>query len=138
MLDRPTARGGGAWREDDTPMPPQLKPRLLVRRAGNVTVVGFADRMLVNEDLIREVGDELHELVDVKQVDNLLLNFSDVRFMSSSLLGLLLPLMRALQGRGGQMKLSNLAPSLREVFTVSKLDRLFALYEDETAALNAF
>ena len=119
-------------------MPTGAKPRLNVQTVGDVTVVGFVDRMLVNEDIIREVGDQLRELVEVQGVDKLLLNFSDVRYMSSSLLGLMLPLTRSLTRRGGQMKLCNLVPSLKEVFTVSKLDRLFSLYDQEATALDAF
>ena len=114
------------------------KPRLNVRKSSDVTVVSFVDRMLVNEDIIREIGEQLRALVADPDVTHVLLDFQDVRFMSSSLLGLLLPLMRALGQRGGQMKLCSLAPSLREVFTVSKLDRLFALYDDEEDALKAF
>lgn len=114
------------------------KPRLNVRKCGDVTAVSFVDRMLVNEDLIREVGEQLHVLIADPAVTHVLLDFQDVRFMSSSLLGLLLPLMRSLGQRGGQMKLCSLAPSLREVFAVSKLDRLFALYDDQESALKAF
>ena len=119
-------------------MPSGAKPRLHARTVGNVTVVGFVDRMLVNEDVIREVGDQLNALVEVQGTVNLLLNFVDVRYMSSSLLGLLLPLSRKLTAAGGQMKLCNLAPTLQEVFTVSKLDRLFPLYDQEATALAAF
>ncbi len=119
-------------------MPPAAKPKLNVRTVGDVTVVSFVDRMLVNEDLIREVGEQLRHLVEAQGVVNLLLDFADVRFMSSSLLGLLLPLTRTLAARGGQMKLCNLTPSLKEVFTVSKLDRLFSLYDGEEAAMKAF
>lgn len=119
-------------------MPSEPKSKLNVRTARHVTVVSFADRMLVNEETIRDVGDQLRELVETQKVANLLLDFRDVRFMSSSFLGMMLPLLRAIDRRGGQMKLCNVAPSLKEVFTVSKLDRLFLLYDDENAALDAF
>lgn len=119
-------------------MPSAAKPKLSVRTLGDVTVVSFVDRMIVNEDLVRDVGEQLREIVDAPGTVKLLLDFADVRFMSSSLLGLLLPMTRTLAARGGEMKLCNLAPSLKEVFTVSKLDRLFALYDSDDAAMAAF
>ena len=119
-------------------MPTTPKAKLNVQTVGQVTAVSFVDRMLVNEDLIREVGEQLNAVAGAPHVVNLLVDFRDVRFMSSSLLGLMLPLLRSIERRGGKMKLCNVAPSLKEVFTVSKLDRLFALYENDDEALAAF
>jgi len=114
------------------------KQHLHVRSVDGVTVVGFADRMLVSEEVIHVVGEQLLDLVGKKGVRKVLLDFTDVRFMSSALLGVLLPLVRKLTKEGGQLKLCGISPGLREVFEVSKLDRLFAIYDHESAALASF
>lgn len=119
-------------------MPAPAKQHLYVRSVEGVTVVGFADRMLVSEEVIQVVGEQLLELVGKKDSRNVLLDFSEVRFMSSALLGVLLPVVRKLTKEGGQLKLCSLAPPLKEVFEVSKLDRLFAICDNESAALAAF
>ncbi len=119
-------------------MPGAVKQRLSAASVKDVTVVSFTDRMLIHEDMIREVGEQIQELIPAKEAMKLLLNFQQVRHMSSSMLGILLPLSRALAKNGGQLKLCSLEPGLREVFKVTKLERAFVIYEDEASALAAF
>ena len=66
--------------------------RLEVSEAGDVTIVHFVDRKILDEANIQEMGQELFDLVERQQCKKLLLNFANVEFLSSAALGKLITL----------------------------------------------
>ncbi|MGA2616219.1 MAG: STAS domain-containing protein [Thermoguttaceae bacterium] len=112
--------------------------RLDVTEIGDVTVVRFRDRKIVEDINIQELGSEMFQLVEVDHRDKLLLNFSDVDFLSSAALGKLITLDRKMKAHGGTLKLTNIRPEIYEVFAITKLNRLFDIKDDEADALAAF
>ncbi len=69
---------------------------------GDVTVVRFVDRKILDEGNIQEIGQELFDLVEKEGCKKLLLNFSTVDFLSSAALGKLITLDKKVQGRRRQ------------------------------------
>jgi anti-sigma B factor antagonist len=115
----------------------RTSPRVFVDTVEGVTVVTFADTRLIAEDVLAEVGDLLG-LIDGPGLARVLLNFREVRFMSSSFLASLMKLSRRVAAVGGQVKLCGIAPDLIRVFKITCFDRLFEIYEDEGTALDSF
>jgi len=112
--------------------------RLDVNEVGDVTVVRFKDKKIVEDINIEELGRELFQLIEEDGRKKLLLNFSSVDFLSSSALGKLITLEKKVRAHGGVLKLSNIRPEIYEVFTITKLDRLFDIKDDEADALAVF
>ena len=112
--------------------------RLQVSEVDGVTVVRFVDRRILDATNIEELGGELFALVETDNKKKLLLNFTDVEFLSSAALNKLIILDKKMRGQGGTLKLSNLRPEIHEVFEITKLTQLFEIIEDEDAALKAF
>lgn len=112
--------------------------RLEVSQTGDVTVVRFVDRKILDESYIQEVGQELFRLVEVDRCQNLLLNFCSVDFLSSTALGKLITLDKKVKALGGRLMLSNIRPEIHEVFLLTGLNRLFDIKEDVTEALSSF
>ncbi len=119
-------------------MPSTTSPRFFVETVGGVTVASFADAELVAEQVIEEVSGQLETLADNPGFERVVLNFREVRFMSSSMLGVLLKFSRKVKAVEGQLKLCCIAPHLREVFKITKFDRILDIFDEETAALDAF
>jgi anti-sigma B factor antagonist len=111
---------------------------LTVHDVGPVTVVRFTDRRILDEANIQEIGLELFHLVDEEQRETILLNFADVDFLTSAAIGKLIMLHRKLKARGGSLKFSNVRTEIYEVFNITGLTKLFAIYDDEAEALAAF
>jgi anti-sigma B factor antagonist len=109
--------------------------RLEVREAPGATVVTLLDHRVSDDGTLQELGRELVRLVEVDGAERLVLDFSRVEFMSSAALGQLIILDKKLKARGGQLVLCHLRPELREIFVLTKLDRLFDVREDEAEAL---
>jgi anti-anti-sigma factor len=112
--------------------------RLQLSQVGDVTVVRFVDRKILDEVNIQEMGQELFHLIDDDDHKNLLLNFSSVEFLSSAALGKLITLDKKVKAHGGKLKLSNIRPEIYEVFAITKLTKLFDIKDDEADALASF
>ena len=112
--------------------------RLQLSQVGDVNVVRFVDRKILDEANIQELGHELFHLVEDEERKNLLLNFSSVEFLSSAALGKLITLDKKVKSNGGKLKLSNIRPEIYEVFVSTKLNKLFDIKEDEADALASF
>ena len=111
--------------------------RIYVSDVGEVSVVQFRDRKILDESNIQEMGRELFELVEQKRA-KILLNFMNVEFLSSAALGKLITLDKKLKAAKGQLKLSNIRPEIYEVFAITRLNKLFDIHDDEADALATF
>lgn len=112
--------------------------RLEVSEVGDVTVVKFVDRKILDVTNIHELGRELFALVEEQNKKKLLLNFSSVEFLSSETLGELIKLEKKVKQHSGKLILSNIKPEIYEVFAITRLNKLFDIRDDEAQALAAF
>lgn len=112
--------------------------RLRLSEIGDVTVVEFVDRRILDEASIQELGQELFALVEQDKRTKIILNFSAVEFLSSAALGKLITLNKKSHTAGAVLKLSNIRPEIYEVFAITKLNKLFDIKEDDTDALATF
>ena len=116
----------------------QPRRRINFEDVGDITVVQFTDRKILDEPNIQAIGDDLFKLVDELGRRKLLLNFSNVEFMSSAALGKLIRLHQRLQQVGGKLVLCSISRSIMEIFEITKLDKMLTIVKDEQTGLNAF
>jgi anti-sigma B factor antagonist len=112
--------------------------RLEVTEIGDVSVIRFVDRKILDEANIQKLGEELYQLVEAESRKKVLLNFSNVEFLSSAALGKLITLEKKTKNAGGQLKLTNIRPEIYEVFAITRLNKVFDIRDDEAQALEAF
>ena len=112
--------------------------RIDISKLGDVTIVRFLDKKILDEAGILEVGSELLGLVEQENRKCLLLNFTGVEFLSSAALGKLITLDRKVKSNKGRMKMSNIRPEILEVFQITKLNKIFDIRKDESEAISAF
>jgi CheY-like chemotaxis protein len=65
------------------------------------------------------------------------LNFSEITYIDSSGIGALVTLCSGGSAPNGQVVLSNLPEKVREILTITKLDKVFEIYDSEAAAIFA-
>ena len=112
--------------------------RLEVEDIGEVTVVNFTDRKVLDEQNIQVIGEQLFNLVEEAGRKKILLNFANVEYLSSAALGKLILLNNKLKTAGGRLILCNIDPQIYEVFEITKLNKVFNIQKEEQAALQAF
>jgi anti-sigma B factor antagonist len=116
----------------------QPSSHLKIKRSEAVSVVEFADRKILEELSIQEIGEELTQLVESEPGIKLLLNFRNVDHLSSAALGMLITLNRKVQEQKGALKLSEINRQIFEVFKITKLNRVFDIHETADQALFGF
>ena len=107
-------------------------------KSGDVTVVRFNEAKIINAASIAEMGDELFALIDQDKCLRLLLNFSDVEFLSSAALNKLIVLDKKMKGAGGKLCLASLKPEIVEVFQITRLNQVFSIHDDQASGLASF
>jgi len=113
--------------------------RLRVRKEENgVTRVEFIDRNILDEGNIQAIGEELGRIIDADQIPKLLISFSNVDHLSSAALGTLITVNTKVKNRGGELRLSDIDPQIRDVFEITKLNRLFKIHDTSQDALESF
>jgi anti-sigma B factor antagonist len=112
--------------------------RIDVSKLGDVTVVRFVDKKILDEASIQELGAELFGLVEQDNRKAILLEFGNVEFLSSAALGKLITLDRKVKTHKGRLKLCGIRPEILEVFQITKLNKVFDIRKDEPEAIAAF
>ncbi len=103
--------------------------------AGEVSMVRFLDRKIIDAANIQELGDELFALVEKEEKKNLVLNFATVEFLSSAALNKLIILDKKVKTAGGKMRLCNLRKEIYEVFAITRLNQVFEIKANENEAV---
>jgi anti-sigma B factor antagonist len=117
---------------------PDSKPNLKVRKQGDVCVVEFEDRKILEEHVISQIGERLGEIVEDEADPKLLLDFRNVEHLSSAALGMLITLNKQLGERQGRLVLANIHPQIYEVFKITRLNKLFTIHNSSEDAIKAF
>jgi len=105
-----------------------------VEQVDGITLVRFLDREIWEVygegGNVSAAAEELHELVEDRAARLVLLDFSDVEYVCSAMLGELLRLKKRLEAVDGKLILCGLtAPRVREVFRITRLERYFEIID---------
>ncbi len=120
-----------------SPQQPRRR-RLEVEDIGDITVVNFLDKKILDDQNIQMIGEQLMSLVDELGRSKVLLNFGNVEFLSSAALGKLVLLNRKLSEVDGKLVLCNIDAQIYEVFEITRLNKVFTIAKDEQSGLQAF
>jgi len=113
--------------------------RLIVERlADDITSVQFVDRNILEEPTIQKIGEELSSMIDEATTPKMLLTFTSVEHLASAALGMLITVNNQVHQKGGQLRLSDIDPQIYEVFVITKLNKLFQIFDDADSALKSF
>lgn len=80
------------------------------------------------------VRDALKTLIEQK-TPQVLIDLSDVHYIDSSGLAVLIDAMQRIQAYGGKFALFGLRASVQNVFQIARLDQVFRIFPNKTAAI---
>jgi anti-sigma B factor antagonist len=99
---------------------------------GNVAIIDLSGRLdLASANQLKDASRKYFQKDNCK----LILNMDKVDFINSSGLGALVSILKEVRNHKGEMKISNLAEYVREIFDITQLSSIFDIYEDESHAL---
>lgn len=109
--------------------------RVDIEEVSDVTIAKFIDKKILDEGNIQIIGTQLFGLVDEDGRKKIILDFSNVEYLSSAALGKLITLDKKAKGK---LKLCSIRPDIYEVFAITRLNQLFDIAETQEAALEGF
>ena len=111
-----------------------IKPRISVEYSENATVVTFVDEKILEEMDIQALRESIMSVIEEGGRINLILDFCNVRFLSSAVLGLLMRISKKVYEQDGQLRLCNISSRLYEIFKITRLNKIFDIYDDVESA----
>jgi len=96
-----------------------------------VSISGEVD--LNSSPQVRKVFDEFID----KKVTKIIIDFKKVSYIDSSGLATLIEMMQRMKKNQGTMSLINMSDKIRNLFEITKLDKLFKIYRTQDEALTA-
>jgi len=112
-----------------------IKPRISVEYAENATIVVLTEKKILEEKDIQALQESILSVIEQAERINLIMDFSNVRSLSSAVLGLLIRISKKVYERDGQLRLCNIDSRIYEIFRITRLTKIFDIYKDREAAL---
>jgi len=114
-----------------------IKPRISVEYAENATIITFTDERILEEKDLQTLQESIISVIEQAGRINLILDFCNVRFLSSAVLGLLIRISKKVYEREGQLKLCSINPKIYKIFKITRLTKIFDIYQDIESAVES-
>jgi anti-sigma B factor antagonist len=108
-------------------------PPLRVRNVGGITIAEFTAPKIDTE-----ARETLYALVENQPKPRLVVNFANVRFLSSAPIGMLVSLNNKANAAGGVLRFCHLDTDVREILRLTKVVGLFSIFDTEQDAIESF
>lgn len=115
-----------------------VSTRIRVDDADGTRVVRFVDRQLFDDRTVREASDQIQLLLtSLEPGGTIVLDFSGVQTISSSMIGKLVLLQRRADSVGARLRMCELNQAISASLRATNLDSLFAIDRDLRESLAA-
>ena len=111
-----------------------IKPRISVEYSTNAVIVSFTDEKILEDKDINALQESIMSVIDQSEKINLILDFGNVKFLSSAVLGLLIRISKRIYESEGHLRLCNINPKIYEIFKITRLTKTFDIYKDIESA----
>ena len=111
------------------------KPSISIDYTQEAVVVTLMDEKILDAAQISDLEESILPLAGESQGKSLVIDFSNVGFLSSSVLGLLIRLSKRVNETNGQLKLCSLKKQIAEIFRITRLNKIFDIFDDIEAAM---
>jgi len=108
-----------------------------ITKEGDVAVIGFADASITDPERINNTASSIHDYIKRNKPRFVVVDFGNVKFFSSQVLGLILNIRKHLGQNDGKVVISAIDPKLYRVFRITNLDKIFEFYTDKDKAIEA-
>jgi len=109
-----------------------------VKDVDGIAVVSFInDPLMFQTSVVEQIGDELNSLISDRGYSKIVLDFSSVQYVSSTMLAKLTSLERRLEIAKGRLTLCGLGPILMDTIRIGHLERIFSIHDDVESAVRS-
>ena len=115
----------------------QDNPKIILEYVQNAAIATLTDEKILEETDIQAIESTIIPLIEQTTAINLVLDFANVQFLSSAVLGSLIRISKKVYELNGQLRLCNINQKILQIFTITRLDKIFEIFEDRQSALNS-
>ena len=115
----------------------QAEPKISVEYLEKAVVATLTDEKILEQADIDALEASFMPLLEQGEGMNLVISFSEVKFLTSTVLGLLIRISKKIYESEGQLKLCCIEPKILDIFRITRLDKVFDIYQDRRQALEA-
>ena len=113
-----------------------MEIKIDVRMKGNdVTVIVL--RGEIGTETVNEFKDKIDQIVADGKF-NLVIDFQEVGYLNSMGLGVVAATLKKVKKAKGDLKLVNLSPAVQELFELTRLTKVFEIFDSEDSAVKSF
>ena len=102
----------------------------------DVGVVTFTTTQVLDELNVQQLGEELIDLVEKRYMVKMVINFENIKFLSSAVLGKLISLNKRIAAEKGRLAFCCIREDILQVFHITRLDKLIPILDSESDAIN--
>lgn len=113
----------------------ELNPNLQIDYHGQVVAATLTDEKILEDDQIQALEGSFMPLIEQNNNIQLVIDFSNVKFLTSSVLGLLIRISKKVYEQEGKLRLCAIDPKILDVFRITRLDKIFEIFPDQDEAL---
>jgi anti-sigma B factor antagonist len=113
----------------------KANPNLSVSFHGPVAVATLTDEKILDETQLQGLEGSFLPLIEQNPNIQLIIDFSNVKFLTSSVLGLLIRISKKVYETDGKLRLCSIDPKIMEIFRITRLDKIFEIYPDVDEAM---
>ena len=111
---------------------------LVIQKFTDIHIIEFVENSVLDQVRIEQIRNELDQLVEKAGLPKIVISFEGVNHISSAVLGVLMSLDKKVKAKKGELRLSHISPSIRQVFTLTRLDKILKVFNTTDEAIAKF
>lgn len=111
---------------------------LIVQAYDGIVLVQITKDRLLDPPVIAAISTELMALLDRHAKPSVVLDMSQVAYISSAMVGKMIAFYKGVVGVKGRLAIGGVKPDLMPLFKITQIDRLIRFYPDAQAAILEF
>ena len=115
----------------------KASPETKIEYFKNATVALIGEERILQEHDIQALESSIMPLIENSHGINLIINFSNVKFLTSSALGLLIRISKKIYEMEGKLLLCCIDPKIYQIFEITRLNEVFAIFESQELAMES-
>ena len=108
----------------------KAKPNLSIEFRGQVVVATLTDEKILDENQLIRLENSFMPLIAQTPHIQLIVDFSNVQFLTSAVLGLLIRVSKKVYETEGKLRLCAIDAKIMDIFRITRLDKIFEIFPD--------
>jgi len=117
---------------------PSIQPKIRVDYVKDASIITFTEEKILEDGDILRLQESVMSVIDQAESMNLVLDFVNVQFLSSAVLGFLIRLSKRVYEKQGKLALCNINAKIYEIFKITRLTKIFDIYKNAEEAIESF